>query len=206
HDPFSLRPGAPPSPTPVPTRRSSELSGAITGSVTNKATASGAFSDPASTTASANAQATVVGHVCTISLTKTPDKTSVCNGDTVTYTYVVTNNSDAFACTGSLTDDTITLPDGATSFSIPAGQSKTFTTSSAITGTVTNKATASGAFNDPASTTASANAQATVVGHVCTISLTKTPSVTTVCAGQNTQVTYTYVVKNNSDAFTASGT
>src|SRR5262249_61195997 len=99
------------SPRPLPsspTRRSSDLasftlapsgsqtftaSAAITGSVTNKATASGAFNDPASTSASANAQATVVGHVCTISLTQTPDQTSVCNGTSFTYTYMVTNNS-----------------------------------------------------------------------------------------------------------------
>src|SRR5262249_26299230 len=134
HDPFSLRPGAPPSPTPVPTRRSSELSGAITGSVTNKATASGAFSDPASTTASANAQATVVGHVCTISLTKTPDKTSVCNGTSVTYTYVVTNNSDAFTWTSGRTSGTVRLHAGAAAFSIPAGQTKTVQASSAVEG------------------------------------------------------------------------
>src|SRR5262249_58575785 len=116
------------------------------------------------TSEAANAMATVTVTGGTMSLTKTPDKTSVCNGDTVTYTYVVTNNSDAFTWTGSLTDDTITLPAGAASFSIPAGQSKTFTASAAITGSVTNKATASGAFNDPASTTASANVQATDVG------------------------------------------
>src|SRR5262249_56895749 len=102
--------------------------------------------------------------------------------------------------TGSLTEATITLTAGAASFTLAPNGSKTFTASSAITGTVTNKATASGAFNDPASTSASANAQATVVGHVCTISLTKTPDKTSVCNGDT--VTSNYVVTNNSDAFT----
>src|SRR5262249_58611393 len=108
-------------------------SAAITGTVTNKATASGAFNDPASTTASANAQATVTGHVCTISLTKTPDKTSVCNGDTGTYTYVVANNSYAFTWTGSLTDDTIRSEERRVGKASTAGRSKTCADNAALT-------------------------------------------------------------------------
>src|SRR5262249_49786639 len=173
----------------------------LTGSRTNIATATATTTQNQSTTAQATA--TVNGHVCTISLTKTPSQTSVCKGKSVTYTYVVTNNSDGFAWTGKLTDDTITLPAGAASFTLAPNGSQTFTASAAITGSVTNHATASGAFNDPASTSASANAQATVTGHVCTISLTKTPDKTSVCNG--TSVTYTYVVTNHSDAFTRTG-
>src|SRR5262249_41981620 len=155
------------------------------------------------TSEAANAMATVTVTGGTMSLTKTPDKTSVCNGDTVTYTYVVTNNSDAFTWTGSLTDDTITLPAGAASFSIPAGQSKTFTASAAITEPKSDVEGETGAFSDPAITTTSRKAKATTTGHAWTISVTKTPDKSTVCNGDT--VTYTYVVTNNSDAFTWTG-
>ncbi|HEU5211596.1 MAG TPA: hypothetical protein VFU10_02390 [Gaiellaceae bacterium] len=174
---------------------------AVNGTITNTATANGTFNDSKPTSASATASATVTGHTCTIALTKTPNVSNVCNGGPVTYTYTVTNNSDLFTWTGSLTDDK--LGTIAASITLTAGQSKTFTASGNVTGTVTNTATASGAFNDAASTTASATKQATVTGHVCTISLTKTPSATSVCNGDS--VTYTYVVTNNSDLFTWTG-
>src|SRR5262249_15151449 len=119
------------------------------------------------------------------------------------YHYVVHSNSDAFTWSGKLTDDKITLPAGAASFSVGPGQDATFDASATINGTVTNTATASGALNDPASTSASSTATATVTEHVCTISLTKPPSATDVCTSKS--VTYTYVVHNNSDAFTWSG-
>jgi hypothetical protein len=137
----------------------------VNGTRTNTATATA--TDSKGQTATATATATVTGHVCTISLTKTPSQTNVCNGSSVTYTYVVTNNSDYFTWTGSLTDDTISLPAGAASFSLSPGESKTFTASANINGTVTNTATASGAFNDPASTSASATKSATVTGVNC---------------------------------------
>src|SRR5207302_5962344 len=131
-------------------------SGAITGTVNNTATASGAFDDPSSTSASKTATATVNGHACSISLTKTPDQTSVCNGSSVTYTYVVTNNSDAFSWTGTLTDNVLGTISG--SFTLAPAAHQTFTKSGAITGTVNNTATASGAFDDPSSTSASKTA------------------------------------------------
>src|SRR5262249_59926507 len=88
---------------------------------------------------------------------------------------VVTKSSGGFTWWVWLSGDAIALPAGAASFSLAPNGSQTFTASGAITGTVTNKATASGAFNDPASTTASANAQATVTGHVCTIRSAEPP-------------------------------
>src|SRR5262249_52249543 len=127
---FSLAPGI---------SQTFTASNAITGSVTNTGTASGKFNDGSGTSASAQAQATAVGHVCTISIVKTPDKTTVCNGDQVTYTYVVTNISYATPLPCSLTDDkagTISA-----SFSLAPGQSQTFTKSATINGTVTNTAT-----------------------------------------------------------------
>src|SRR5438093_1414220 len=59
-----------------PTRRSADLSG-ISGTCN----------------VSNSASATVTAHKCSISLTKTPDKTDICSGanTSVTYTYVVTN-------------------------------------------------------------------------------------------------------------------
>src|SRR3989442_11219220 len=79
----------------------------VNGTVTNVFTADGAFDDPAASKAKETALATVTGHDCGISLRKTPNVTSVCNGTTVTYTYVITNNSDAFSWVGSLEDDLI---------------------------------------------------------------------------------------------------
>jgi hypothetical protein len=175
----------------------------ISGTVTNIVSASGAFNDPASTAASNTATATVTGHLCTISLTKTPSATDVCDGATVTYTYVLTNNNIVDTWTGTLTDDQLGLIDG--SIILGPGASETFTASGAISGTVTNIATASGMFDDPASTAASTTANAAVTAHDCTISITKSPSAGDVCNGKNTQITYTYVVTNDSDFFSVSG-
>jgi hypothetical protein len=154
---LTLGPGA--SKTYTPT------SGPLTAETTNTVKADGKFDDPASTSASATASATVKVHDCTISLTKTPNKTEVCNGSSVTYTYVVTNNSDFFTWTGTLTDDKLGAING--TITLGPGESKTFTAGANITGDVTNTATASGAFNDPASTSASASASATVHGRNC---------------------------------------
>jgi hypothetical protein len=177
----------------------------VNGTVINIGAASGTFTDAASTNASATATATVTGHTCTISLTKTPSVTNVCNSSntSVTYTYVVTNNSDFFSVSGTLTDN---IYGSIGSFGpLAAGASATLTKTATVNGTVTNIGTASGTFSDSKPTTASATATATVTGHTCTISLTKTPDKTTVCNGSNTQVTYTYVVKNAGDYFNVSG-
>ncbi len=140
-------------------------SGALTADQTNTVTADGKFNDPASTVAKVTAQASVTVHNCTISITKTPSKDTVCNGASVTYTIVVTNNSDAFAWTGSVIDNVLgTL---ATSVTIPAGGHVTYTPSGTINGTVTNTVTADGKFDDSATTSASATASATVTGQNC---------------------------------------
>jgi hypothetical protein len=179
---------------------------AVNGTVTNTGTATGTFNDAASTSASATASATVTGHTCSISLTKTPSVTSVCNSanTSVTYTYVVKNTGDFFNASGTVTDN-VYGSIGAFGPLAP-GASATLTKTAAVNGTVTNIGTANATFDDSTSTTASATATATVTGHNCSISLTKTPSVTSVCTGSNTSVTYTYVVTNNSDFFSISGT
>jgi hypothetical protein len=174
----------------------------VNGTRTNTATAT-ATSGTLSTTVTATA--TVTGHTCTISLTKTPSTLNVCNASntSVTYTYVVTNNSDFYNVSGSVSDNVL---GSIGSFGpLTPGTSATLTKVATVNGTQSNTGTASGTFTDSKPTTATATADATVTGHTCTISLTKTPDKTTVCNGANTQVTYTYVVTNNSDFYNVSG-
>ena len=173
---------------------------AITGTVTNTVTATGDW-DGATPAASATATASVTSYDCTISLTKTPRQTDVCNGSTVFYDYVLTNNSPQFTWSGSLSDDVYGVLDAAIVLG-PSGVAN-FVASGPITGTVTNIADAVGAFDDPANTSANAQATATVNGYDCTISLTKTVNDNEVCAGDS--VTYSYVVHNNSTQFTWTG-
>src|SRR6185436_20102746 len=100
------------------------------------------------------ATATVTGHVCTIGLTKTAAPTDVCTGSStsVTYTYVVTNNSDKFNVSGSIVDDNGTAATGddlTIAFGpIAPGKSQTVTATTTVTGTTTNKAVATGTFDD----------------------------------------------------------
>jgi len=180
-----------------------------TGSVTNTATASGTSGG---TSVSATATATVTAVTCAISISKTPDKTDVCTngGTSVTYTYVVTNNSaSGFTATGSVSDDNGTPNNTAddvsigTFTSLAAGGTKTFTKAFTVSSTTTNTATASGTVGGAS---VSATATATVTAHTCSISITKTPSPTQVCSGVGGSVTYTYVVTNTGDFFPATGT
>src|SRR5207253_821375 len=140
----------------------------VSGTVTNTGTATGALNDPSSTSASASASATVTGHTCGISVTKTPAHNDVCNGSSVTYTYSVTNNSDQFSWTGSLSDNILGDISGGP-FTLAAGASQGFTATGTISGQVDNTATATGAFNDPSSSSASSSVNATVNGHNCSI-------------------------------------
>jgi hypothetical protein len=183
---------------------------AVSATRTNIATVT-ADSEVGSVTATATA--TVTGHVCTIKLEKSAAPADVCTGSStsVTYTYIVTNNSDKFNVSGSIVDDNGTPANTADDLTIAFGpiaptKSQTVTATTTVTGTTTNKAVATGTFDDTAKSTATANASATVTGHVCTISLTKTPDKNQVCSGVSTTVTYTYVVKNTGDKFSVSGT
>src|SRR5262249_44894989 len=109
-----------------------------------------------------------------------------------------------FDVSGSISDDVL---GSVGSFGpLAPGASATLTKVGTVNATTTNTATASGTFADPDSTRSTATATATVNAHPCTISLTKTPSTTDVCAGADTQVTYTYVVTNDSDFYSVSGT
>ena len=175
--------------------------GNVSGTVTNIGTASGTFADSDSSSDSATASAKVTGHNCTVTVTKVPSQSDVCNGSKVGYEYTVKNNSDLYSWSGKLDDDVIGSIDD--SITLAAGASEKFSASSLINGVVVNTATAVGAFNDPASSSADAKAEATVTGHVCSISVTKVPSQSDVCNGS--KVGYEYTVKNNSDLYSWSG-
>jgi len=84
---------------------------------------------------------------------------------------VVTNNSDKYSWSGSLTDNV--LGTIAASITLGPGASQTFTKSATINGTVTNTGTASGTFNDSTYAAASKTATATVYGQVCRIIVKK---------------------------------
>src|SRR5207302_9531769 len=99
------------------------------------------------------------------------------------YSYVVHNSSATFTWTGAITDDNGTPLNTGDDITVatgvivgPGADSTTYThTSGALaTGTVTNIATASGAFNDPASSTASDTDTQSVTVAPCSITLTKT--------------------------------
>ena len=67
----------------------------------------------------------------------------------------------------------------------------------------TNTVTATGVLDDPAATSATQTASATVTGDTCTISIVKTASSPDVCVGGS--VGYTITVTNNSTNFTWTG-
>jgi len=177
-------------------------SGPINGTVTNTVTASGDW-DGATPAASANASATVTSHDCTITVTKEAADDAVCTGGSTTYDITVTNNSDEFTWSGTVDDDVLGLIDGALVLGPGASQDYLDIPSGALAVDTTNIVTADGTFDDPASSSASDTATATVTVEDCTITLTKTVDDNEVCAGEN--VTYSYVVHNNSDLFTWTG-
>jgi hypothetical protein len=144
----------------------------LSATTTNIVTATG---DAAGVSTQDTATATVTAVVCTITLTKEVNDTEVCVGDTVTYSYVVHNNSDTFTWTGDITDDNGTPANLLDDFDVatgvvvaPGADSTTFFHNSVIgLGTVTNTATASGDFDDPATTTATDTDDATTTGINC---------------------------------------
>src|SRR5207249_3689904 len=144
---------------------------------------------------------TVTAHDCSITVTKSnPD--DVCTGGEVTYDYTITNNSDEFVWTGTLVDDQLGDVGGGT-ITLAPGETQSFSANANISGTVTNVVTGSGTFDDPDTTAASDTDTATVSSHDCSITITKTPSLTQVCNGDT--VSYSYTVTNNSDVFDWTG-
>ncbi len=134
-----------------------------------------------------------------ISIVKTADPTVILSGETVTYTYLVTNTGDIELHDIAVTDDV--LGDIGTIASLAPGESDTVTWSGPVDADVTNIGTAVGTYGNPDGEgfggTVEDSDDATVDVINPAISVVKTPSATFVISGES--VTYTYVVTNTGD-------
>jgi plastocyanin len=137
-----------------------------------------------------------------LSISKSADPTSATVGDTITYTYTITNNGDITISDISLEDDklgpisdNITLAPGG---NVTATATYTVSEGDLEQGSIVNNATATG--TDPDGNTVTANDTATVEltspppDEVPAIEVTKSADKTAASAGDN--ITYTYVVTN----------
>src|SRR5207249_269465 len=100
----------------------------VSADVCNTATARGGLGDAAATSASKAASATVTGHVCTVSLTKTPSATNVCNGTSLTYPHSFPTRRSSDLWSGTLSDDKIGAI-GGNPITLAASSNQTFTAS-----------------------------------------------------------------------------
>jgi hypothetical protein len=146
----------------------------------NSALASGKFDDTEETLASAKTESKITGHPCTISISKTPDPSSLCGPqDTeITFTFEVTNNSNFFDVYGSIVDDDF---GDIGNFNLVPGASQSYTRNTTINSPMSSYAEAEGNFSDQAETYAFALVLATV-GYD-----TEPPSIT--CRSDTTVVT-----------------
>jgi hypothetical protein len=136
-----------------------------------------------------------------VSVTKTASVNTICAGVStdVIYTYTVKNTGDDKIQVKLVDDKLGTI---ATGVNLYAGQTKTFTKKTQISSTVTNTVTVTGTCNNKP--VATATATATVTATTCSepehgITVSKTASVTSICSGVKTKVTYTYTVKNTGE-------
>jgi uncharacterized repeat protein (TIGR01451 family) len=134
-----------------------------------------------------------------IDITKSASAATVHAGDSVTYTYVVTNPGNAELSSVKVVDDkcaSVTGPaaggDADGDGKLDVGETWTYTCTSTLAATTTNVATATGV--DPLDKTVSDTATATVAVITPAIAITKTPSLRSVDPG--TTVIYTYTVTN----------
>jgi hypothetical protein len=142
----------------------------------------------------------------TISLTVTTFTTDVCRGSDgrLSFDYTIRNNSSTHNWEGSFGDQFEIIP----SLHLLPNETYSFYTQGDIIINVDeykNSALASGNFDDPEETPASANTESKINGHPCTISLTKTPDPGSLCGLQDTEITFTFEVTNNSNFFDVYG-
>lgn len=159
------------------------------------ATALDPWGDPVTATASALVnvlQQPQPGGSGIIALDKDANAEAVYIGDTVTYTYIVSNTSDDPVLDISLTDDQLGVI--AASFDLEAGEDATFVTSTVLTTDTTNLAAAAGLNLLGDEVQAQASEFVSVVAPDVNLSLSLTASATRVYTGDI--VTYTYVVTN----------
>jgi hypothetical protein len=142
----------------------------------------------------------------TISLTVKSFTTDVCreSDSRLSFDYTIRNNSDTHYWEGSFGDRFESIP----SILLGPNESYTFFTVGDVVinvGEYTNDVSAFGNFDDPDETQASADAEWIIYAHPCTISLTKTPDPGSLCSPQDTEITFTFEVTNNSDFFDVYG-
>jgi uncharacterized repeat protein (TIGR01451 family) len=169
---------------------------ALAATTTNIITATGTDDEGNKSVKTATATVTVLDPA--IHVTKQASATTVHPGDSVTYTYEVTNTGTATPLTSvTVTDDkcaTVTGPTGDTAplGTLSTGETWVYQCVTPLATTTTNIVTAAGTDALGRRVTSTANATVGVISPA--IDVTKTPSATTVHAGD--AVTYTYVVTN----------
>ncbi|MEE9615531.1 MAG: LamG-like jellyroll fold domain-containing protein, partial [Anaerolineae bacterium] len=133
-----------------------------------------------------------------IAIDKTAHPAIIQAGDTVTYTYAVTNpGDDPLSNVQKVSDDkcslvTFTGGDGNSNYKLDPGEIWTYTCSTAVNTDIVNTATVTG--TDSAGGTVSAQATASVDVISPDISIVKTADPTVIYTGDT--VTYTYIVTN----------
>lgn len=136
-----------------------------------------------------------------LTITKTPDKTSASLGDTITYTYVITNTSSGAINNLTLTDDklgSVTL----SSISLNPSENVTATATHTVVvsdfpGPITNTATVSGTDPNGNSFAANASASVTLNPYEASLGIAKTADRTS--ASPHEVITYTYTITNTGD-------
>ena len=136
-----------------------------------------------------------------LSLSKSADLTSAALGDTITYTYTITNTDNVTIENIYLEDDPLGIINLGGQTSLGAGENITATTTHTVVGAdlpgpLVNTANVTG--TDPNGNPISASASASVdLNYTASLQLTKTADPTSATPGIT--ITYTYTITNNGD-------
>jgi len=136
-----------------------------------------------------------------LSITKTADKTSASPGETITYTYIISNTGNVTISNISLEDDKLDLSGLDIPTSLSAGENITATATYTVVetdlqGPLMNTATVSG--TDLNGTTFTDNATTSVpLTYLASIEVTKTATPNPASLGDT--ITYTYTITNTGD-------
>ncbi|TLM97702.1 MAG: DUF11 domain-containing protein, partial [Actinobacteria bacterium] len=169
-------------------------SAAIAADTVNVATAVGTYSVSGGPTgnvsASDDASVDVINPA--IDVTKAASPSAIIAGDTVTYTYVVTNIGDVPLVNVVLTDDK--LGQVGTVANLPVGASQTFTSSAVLSVPTTNTVTAVGSdqYGHQVSDSANAFVEVALPFTPPDVAIDKSADKTTVAAGDTVKYTLTY--------------
>jgi len=136
-----------------------------------------------------------------LTITKVPDKTSASLGDTITYTYVITNTTNNVTDNLTLTDSklgSITL----SRTSLNPGENVTANATHTVVvsdfpGPITNTATITGKDVHGNTLTANASASVTLIPYKATLTIVKTADKG--WASPNEVITYTYTINNTGE-------